>query len=268
MKCNRVRDYLPLLAGGDLSVAEAEQTAAHLQECRDCNQFYESLAKNQLLLRSLRTESVPPSSLAAMRQELFSRLEVADTRLNWWIRLERFLVPAVRRPRFALAGIALAVLVSATLLSQLRHVAANSAALENGSVLSLPEDYKSWTFLGEVTGGGHRGIGVSQKVYLNPVAYREYRRTGTFPEGTVMVLESTAAAGGTGHTSLEASVKNRRFSDGWGYFRFEGDSGQLAQKAQVLPESAGCAACHRGRGTTDQVFTRFYPVLRPASGVL
>jgi Cytochrome P460/Putative zinc-finger len=272
MNCNRVRECLPLYVGGDLSSAEADKTIAHLQQCKDCNRFYESLANNQVLLRSLRNEAVSSATLSAMRQELFSRLEVADARLNWWIRLERLFLLGMRRPRFAFASVALVILVSATLLAQLRHVTANSgltAALEDGGLLSLPSDYKSWTFLGDVTQErGHKKSGVSQKVYMNPVAYREYKRTGTFPEGTVMVLESIQVAGDTGHSSLEASVKDRRFSDGWGYFRFDGSSGQLARKAPALPDSAGCAACHRDRGATDHVFTQFYPVLRPAAGLL
>jgi len=97
---------------------------------------------------------------------------------------------------------------------------------------------------------------------VNPEGYREYTRTGRFPEGTVLVLESEA--------TVAASVKDHRFADGWGYFQF-GNGPQTHQatlEAAALPATAGCVACHRAQGARDHVFTQFYPVLRAALGVL
>ena len=122
-----------------------------------------------------------------------------------------------------------------------------AAVFESNDTLRLPEIYRDWVFVGSVTELPHAGK-LSQSVYMSPVAYREYKRTGTFPEGTVMVLESAKQAPEGIQVSLEASVKDRRFSEGWGYFRFEGAGGRLADRAQALPESAGCVACHRDRG--------------------
>jgi cytochrome P460/putative zinc finger protein len=272
MNCRSVKEVLSLYAGGDVGGAKAERVSTHLQECGDCRQLYESLANNQLLLRSLRTDSVSSSALSTMRQQLFSRLEVVESRLSWWIRLERLFLPEMRRPRFAVAGVALAVIISATLLAQLRHVTANSGdttLLETEGLMRLPTDYKNWVYVGDATAAdGHKKNGFTQKVYMNPTAYAEYKRTGRFPERTVMVLESSQAAGGSGHTSLEASVKDRRFSEGWGFFSFASSSGQLAQKAPAISDSAGCLACHRDRAATDHVFTQFYPVLKAVSELL
>ena len=273
MNCKSAKELLSLYAGADLAGAQAERVSRHLQECKDCQQFYESLETNQQLLRSLRKDSVSSSALSTMRQELFSRLEVVENRLSWWIRLERFCLLEMRRPRFAVAGVALAVIVSATLLAQLRHVTASSgdtALLEDGGLLRLPADYKNWVYVGDATaaGGGHKKSGLTQKVYMSPTAYREYKRSGTFPEGTVMVLESSAAAASSGHTSLEASVKDRRFSEGWGFFSFGTSSGQLAQRARAVSDSTGCLACHRDRAATDHVFTQFYPILKSVSELL
>jgi len=271
MNCKSAKEVLSLYAGGDLTGPQAEQVGNHLHLCKDCQQFYEGLANTQRLLHSLRSDSVSSSALAAMRRELFFRLETVEQKLSWWIRLERFFLLEVRRPRFAVAGVALAVIISASVLAQFRHVTANSgdtALLEDGSFMRLPADYKNWISVGDVTGlGGHQKTGFVQKVYMSPVAYREYKRTGAFPEGTIMVLESTEASAVGGHMSLEASVKDRRFSEGWGFFSFAGSSGQLAQKARVS-DSAGCLVCHRRSGATDHVFTQFYPALKAVSELL
>jgi len=253
MNCNWARETLSLYSGGDLSAAEADKTSAHLQECAECRNFYEGLAGNQAMLRSLRQTTVTPAALAAMRQKLMPRLACAQ--LGWWGRVERFLLVEARRPRLALAGVALAAIVSLTLFAQLRHVTAtpNVAAFEGQDMLLLPEDYRTWTLLGSASNAPHSG-----QVYTSPGADREFLRSGSFPEGTVMVLESKAS----GAVTLEVSVKDRRFDEGWGYFRFEPAEGQLAKKTQALPAAAGCLACHRDRAGTDHVFTQFYSVLK------
>jgi hypothetical protein len=236
MNCNRVKEILPLYAGGDLSAAEADRVSAHLQQCAGCRQFCEGLASQQTLLRSLRQTTVTPAALASMRQGLFPRL--AAERMGWWVRLERFLLIEARRPRLAFAGAAIAVIVSATLFAQLWQVTANPtvAVFEGRDTLQLP-DYRSWIVLGRASTGPHVG-----DIYVSPAAYQEYQRHGKFPEGTVMVLESKAAS--SNGIMLEASVKDRRFNEGWGYFRFDA----TAKKTRALPESAGCLACHRDRG--------------------
>jgi hypothetical protein len=241
MNCNRAKETLPLYAGGDLSPAEADKIGAHLQQCASCRESYEGLAKQQTLLRSLRQTSVTPAALASMRQGLFPRL--AAQRLGWWLRLERLLFGEGRRPRLAFAGAAIAVIVSATFFAQLWQVTANPAVavFEDSDTLRLPADYRDWIALGTASTGPHSG-----KIYVNPAAYHEYERRGKFPEGTVMVLESNHKNDAA--ITLEASVKDRRFNEGWGYFRFDGTAEGLAKKTRALPESAGCLACHRDRG--------------------
>jgi hypothetical protein len=262
MKCERAREALSLYVGGDLPAAEElTRTNAHLRECADCRQFHESLAHNQSMLRSLRQTAVAPAVLDAMRQELLPRL--AASRPGWWIRFERFVFAEAWAHRFAIAGAAIVAIVSVTLFAQMRQVTATSnvAVFESPDTLHLPEDYRNWVVLGKATEAPHSG-----NVYMNPAAYGEYRRSGKFPEGTVMVVESKASEAGNGIT-VEASVKDRRFSEGWGYFRFAETEAGMAFKAQALPVAAGCLACHRDRAATDHVFTQFYSVLRSASGV-
>jgi anti-sigma factor RsiW len=272
MNCNHARESLALYAGGDLPAAETEATIAHLNQCGNCRRFYEGLTNNQALLRSFHREKVAASTLATMHQELLSRLEKAEAQLGWWIRLERFFLFEMRRPRFAIAGVALAIVISATVLAQLRHVTANSAdttILTAGSMMRLPAGYQNWTVVGSVSdSSSHWKAGLSQKVYMSPDAYREYKRTGKFPDGTVMVLESASVSDQQNPVALEASVKDKRFSEGWGYFRFVSAAGKWADKAEALPDSAGCAACHRDRAATDHVFTQFYSLLKSTSELL
>jgi hypothetical protein len=265
-----VKQALALAVGGDLPGGEDLETRLHLQQCPDCREWGERLLHNQSLLRSLRQDTIPPAVLSRMREGLRARLEGGEARLGWWLRFERFLVLQWRRPRYAVVGAALAIVITASLFAQLRQVSAKPDATASmidtrTAALDLPKGYRDWALVGVSTTYRHAG-GAQQNVYMSPSAYREYRNSGKFPEGAVMVLESRDASGRV--EALSASVKDRNVNGGWGYFRFEADQGRLAEKASILPVGAGCVACHSERGATDHVFTQFYPVLRDASGVL
>src|SRR5215475_9458536 len=101
------------------------------------------------------------------------------------------------------------------------------------------EVYREWIFVGTpITpndlNNGEAAFPEFHNVYINPSAWREWKKSGTFPEGTVMVKELTSvgakqAASGNGYfegefAGLETSVKDsKRFpaeAKGWGYFSF------------------------------------------------
>ena len=176
-------------------------------------------------------------------------------------------------------------LVSASLFGQTRRPGAQagetSAVFEGKDTLVRPERYREWIFVGSSIGLSYaetpdgRGADLFHNVYINPPAYRTYVETGKFPDGTVMVLELARSEtkkepGLQGsyekeYVALEASVKDsKRFDGGWGFFGFTDNDGKLKAKAQALPETSGCRACHEKRAETDHVFTQFYPVLRSA----
>src|SRR5262249_16743078 len=107
-------------------------------------------------------------------------------------------------------------------------------------------------------------------------AYREFLRSGTWPDGTTFVLEVRAAEaevsinkGGRtqgGLVALEASVKDsKRFpGDGWAYFSFDGPDGPT-DPAPALPAPASCYSCHREKAAVDHTFVQFYPTLLEAA---
>src|SRR5262245_8185327 len=79
-----------------------------------------------------------------------------------------------------------------------RRVAAAGPAqprYEEGNKLVLPEGYRSWIFAGASIGLSYSenartdGPGRFHHIYLQPEAYDEYRRTGRFPEKTMLVME-------------------------------------------------------------------------------
>ena len=153
-----------------------------------------------------------------------------------------------------------------------------AAAVFEGTTttLLLPKEYRQWVFVGSSLGlnYGSSPSDTFNHVYIDPVAYKEYARTGTFPEGTVMILELLTAETkqepklhGTIEVDfdfLEASVKDSvRFpGEGWGYYGF-GKPEAPAPTAEPNPPGS-CWKCHDQKAETDHVFTQFYPILRAA----
>jgi tetratricopeptide (TPR) repeat protein len=155
-----------------------------------------------------------------------------------------------------------------------------AAQFEGKDTLLRPEGYREWVFVGSSLGlryeeGKKQPEQLEYKnVYIDPAAYRAYKKTGAFPQGTVLVLETAAGEekkepGLRGSfqkefTRLSAAVKDKdRFVEGWAYFSFSDGPGKTKNKAQPAKKSA-CYDCHREKGAEDNVFTQFYPVLKAA----
>ena len=112
--------------------------------------------------------------------------------------------------------------------------------------------------------------GMFHNVYVQPWAYREFVRTGAFPERTMFVLSfyeasRKSAPARTGFyegdrmPGIEVHVKQRGIDKtGWGFFGF----GDGAAPATMIPGAAPCYSCHASEAAHDQVFTQFYPPLR------
>jgi cytochrome c553 len=175
--------------------------------------------------------------------------------------------------------------------------AAPAAEFDSDGSLKRPEHYREWVFVGTpVTpndlNGGAAPFPEFHAVYIDPVSWSHYKKTGEFRDGTVLVKElisvgAKQATSGAGYfmgdyLGLEAAVKSKsRFPDepgNWAYHSFttpgspmEGEEmrakmqagAPLKDTATAFP-TAVCASCHQASAAEDMVFTQFYPVLRAA----
>jgi hypothetical protein len=155
------------------------------------------------------------------------------------------------------------------------------ATYDSAGRLVRPMDHREWIFVGApVTpndmNDGKAAFPEFHNVYIDPQSFANYKRTGRFADGTVILKELVSVGGkqmdsGNGYfqgefVSLEAMVKDtRRFADepgGWAFFRFGEAPNYDAVGTRMKTES--CNACHAG-ANEDYVFTDTYPVLRHAA---
>jgi Cytochrome P460 len=162
----------------------------------------------------------------------------------------------------------------------------------NGELLA-PAGFESWVFVGSNLGMAYKQelATITQaeaaradqprfhNVYLNPEAYAHFRATRQFPEPTILVMESFAAADkepqgilSTGQyngdrVGLEVAVKNSKRPDGsttpWAYYVMTdpNDPSKVRPSAPAFPDQA-CYNCHRQHASMDNVWVQFYPTLR------
>ena len=145
--------------------------------------------------------------------------------------------------------------------------------------LMKPADYREWVYLSSGIGMTYGPARESapgdnpafENVFVNPRAYKAFKETGAWPQGTIFVLEirkseSKGSINNGGHYQsdlqrFEAEVKDSRFPDGWAFFGFS----EATDSAQAIPKSAGCQACHSKNGAADNTFVQFYPTLLPVA---
>lgn len=141
--------------------------------------------------------------------------------------------------------------------------------------LKPPQHYREWVYLSTGFDMSYRPVTATvhhmfDNVFVAPDAYQSFVRTGTWPDKTMMVLETRGAEeGGSPNRSgsyqgtqvmgIEVHVKDEaRFAGGWAFFGFDG-----LQPAKMIPQSAPCYACHAAHAAVDTTFVQFYPTLLP-----
>lgn len=166
-----------------------------------------------------------------------------------------------------LAGIATAA------SAQAPTTAASSPSYTEDGKLRRPADYREWIYLSTGLDMNYRerptGMDHSMfdNVFAEPAAYRAFRETGTWPDGTVLVMEVRGASNKgsinksgqfqtAGLMGIEVHVRDARFPGGWAFFAFD-----EADTASALPQAAACYSCHREHGAVDTTFVQFYPTL-------
>lgn len=151
-------------------------------------------------------------------------------------------------------------------------LAVSTSARQPGPAIAYPTGYRSWQHVRTIVVGPDNANfarrGGIHHYYANGEAVEGYR-TGTFPNGSVIVDEGVLTKDGDGRAkgilfeadrrSLDVMVKNDRvFKDtaGWGYEHFDG----MAQTPTLGPEQRQkCAECHSPLGDHDSVFAGIRP---------
>ena len=152
--------------------------------------------------------------------------------------------------------------------------------------LILPKNniWREWVFVGEpltpnALNGGKANFPEYHNVYIEPGSYEIYKKTGEFPDGTIMFKElqltlpgenpdgSRTEQSGRGYfpgafNGADVTVKDtKRYAatGGWGYYNFNHHEPK-APTAALKPKEE-CAYCHIASAKKDEVWTQFYRLL-------
>src|SRR5262245_41248383 len=161
MKCGYSREILALYIEDDLTSPEAaHQVESHVAACAECRRYSDQLRQSQSFIKSrfgsMHTESVSQELLIGIRHTVMSQIEPVRNSMGWAVRFERFLMLGLRRPRYAGIAFAVAAIVSASLLGQIRYSAPmpnrSAAVFVAKNTLFCPTDYREWVFVGSCAG--------------------------------------------------------------------------------------------------------------------
>jgi cytochrome P460 len=195
------------------------------------------------------------------------------------VRLRRILIVGLSLAAVTIGG-AQSLVGSSSLAAQSKASADRMPQYAKDRALMLPADYRQWVFVGSSLGLSYNerdtGHEMFHETLMEPTAYAEFVRTGTFREGTMLVL----MVHGTGESVLpsrrgrfaaevhgvEMAVKDRsRVPEGWAYYNF-GGMGGVHDTAQPNPKTS-CYDCHKPHAARDNVFLQYYPLLAEAARI-
>ena len=134
----------------------------------------------------------------------------------------------------------------------------------------FPEHYREWVWLSSGLGMSYDATAQANSdlsfdnILVSPEAYRSFMATGTWPNGSVFMLEVRAShnrgsINQAGHfqgdlEAIEAHVKD---NGKWAFYSF----GKETKPGRLFPRDAGCYSCHEQHGAVDTTFVQFYPTL-------
>jgi len=181
----------------------------------------------------------------------------------------------MKRPWVAVAVVILGLAGTATSpqASSTNDSSANVPVYAPNGNLKFPTNYREWVYL---TSGVDMSYSPNMSmdhsmfdnVFVNPEAYKAFLTTGTWPDKTMLVLETRKAAtkgsiNKTGHYQTgevmgqEVHLKDEaRFPGKWAFFNSED-----GVTAKLLPREMDCYSCHEQHGAVDTTFVQFYPTL-------
>ena len=151
---------------------------------------------------------------------------------------------------------------------------------ENGNIHLPNVDFqRDWTALGTWAIAAEEGTQGSEgfhTVYTQPQSVTSFRKTGKFPNGTILIKELYEAITEEMTTGTVSRVKettgwfvmikdtNGRFpnnpswGDGWAWAQFDADDKKSSTSSNYKDD---CLSCHEPAKNTDWVYLEGYPVL-------
>lgn len=149
------------------------------------------------------------------------------------------------------------------------------ARFDDDGNLVVPSDLDEWIFIGSSLGMGYSqedfdadSPGMFQVARMEPQAYRMFRETGVFPDGTMLSLHfygsrneiSINRAGFVMDDLHFAEIHYKdstRFPDGFNFYNVSNG----ATIGREIPLPNDCVECHKRDGAYDGVFVQFYPTI-------
>ena len=137
--------------------------------------------------------------------------------------------------------------------------------------LIKPANYRDWVFLTSGLGMNY-SAGPSMhpmftNVFVNLEAYREFARSGHWPDQTTWIVElywpvTHGSINQGGHyqdapMGLDVEVKDASRPNGWQYYFVGLDDDAVAETRGA----ANCLSCHSKSGAVENTFVQFYPTL-------
>ena len=207
----------------------------------------------------------------------------------------------MRKYLFGIVG-GVGVLVASSFLFNTGPVVAQTPeypVYDSAGRVETPTGYRTWVFVGapltpeglndgkfncnaDGTNCTKSNFPEYHHVYIERQNVDAYLKTGSFPEGTVIVKELTRVLNPTfpdgsrtepsgrgyfngEYNGIDVTVKDsKRFAktNGWGFFNFGHHPLPYAESAEEAPASE-CAGCHGAFvAKTDMTWVQFYPMLR------
>src|ERR1700760_3879160 len=143
----------------------------------------------------------------------------------------------MRRKTEFVALVAMTLAWSTAAVMAETHLNKSSGVEDAQGNLHVPKDYRDhYEFLGSWAAGGGQQI---HNVYASPGTKAAFRRTGKFPDGTVLIKEQFEAATATMTSGVSSHAEtllgwfvlvkdntgrhsdNRLWGDGWGWSHFD-----------------------------------------------
>ena len=96
----------------------------------------------------------------------------------------------------------------ATVLLATSAAASSDATFAPDGKLNFPANYREWVYLSSGLDMSYNklldmpGHSMFDNVFADPVSYHEFLKTGTWPEGTILVMEARGATGKAPSTNM------------------------------------------------------------------